>query len=497
MLPEHVDVVVVGSGPAGSAYARTIRDEWPEARILMVEAGPRLGDRVGRHVGNLPASERARSEVAAQGDARFAYAPISAAEWAARQNGGFDASLLRRPGLFVVNLPAGNGEGFAGFASTGVGGMGVHWTAGCPRPAAAELVPFIAAREQQQALDRAEQLFGVDKDPYPDNPTSRALIAALGAVFDDGRPAERTVRAMPFALTRTAEGFSRHGTDVILGSLVDEPAERFDLVPEAVCRRILVEGGQATGIEVLQAGEVVRIAAGAVVLAADSLHTPQLLRASGLGSQGLGRFLNEHVQVSQLVELAAPAPLEGMVWIPCLGGAFPYSVSVGGVAHSALPFPVDTARELAFVQVFCATDPVAENRLTFAADRLDWRGLPAIGIEAALTPGDQRRLADAKALALEIAGLIGRPAPGFAPAVPPLGSSLHYQGTMRMGATPDDGSVCDAQSRVWGLDNLYIAGNGVIPTVTATNPTLFTVSLAILGARALAAARRRPAHRRL
>ncbi len=31
---------VIGSGPTGAAYARVIRDEWPEARILMVEAGP-------------------------------------------------------------------------------------------------------------------------------------------------------------------------------------------------------------------------------------------------------------------------------------------------------------------------------------------------------------------------------------------------------------------------------------------------------------------------
>ena len=81
--------------------------------------------------------------------------------------------------------------------------------------------------------------------------------------------------------------------------------------------------------------------------------------------------------------------------------------------------------------------------------------------------------------------------------VPPLGSSLHYQGTMRMGASDDGTSVCDRHSRVWGFDNLFIAGNGVIPSVTATNPTLFMVSLATLGARALAAARLRPAHERL
>lgn len=77
MLPENVDVVVVGSGPAGSAYARTIRDNWPDARILMIEAGPRLGGTIGRHVANLPTAQRSLSEQASQGVTRDAGAEVS------------------------------------------------------------------------------------------------------------------------------------------------------------------------------------------------------------------------------------------------------------------------------------------------------------------------------------------------------------------------------------------------------------------------------------
>ena len=40
--PEHVDVLIVGSGPAGSTYARVVGDARPDVSILMVEAGPRL-----------------------------------------------------------------------------------------------------------------------------------------------------------------------------------------------------------------------------------------------------------------------------------------------------------------------------------------------------------------------------------------------------------------------------------------------------------------------
>ena len=75
------------------------------------------------------------------------------------------------------------------------------------------------------------------------------------------------------------------------------------------------------------------------------------------------------------------------------------------------------------------------------------------------------------------------------PFVMPLGASLHYQGTTRMGADDDGTSVCSPDSEVWGVPGLFVAGNGVIPTATACNPTLTGVALAVRGAR------RSPGHR--
>jgi choline dehydrogenase-like flavoprotein len=68
----------------------------------------------------------------------------------------------------------------------------------------------------------------------------------------------------------------------------------------------------------------------------------------------------------------------------------------------------------------------------------------------------------------------------------PLGASLHYQGTTRMGETDDGESVCGLDSQVWAVPGLFVAGNGVIPTATACNPTLTSVALAVRGARRIA-----------
>ena len=54
----------------------------------------------------------------------------------------------------------------------------------------------------------------------------------------------------------------------------------------------------------------------------------------------------------------------------------------------------------------------------------------------------------------------------------------HHMGTTRMTADPKDG-VVDANCRVHGMDNLFIAGSSVFPTAGAANPTLTIVALSM------------------
>jgi choline dehydrogenase-like flavoprotein len=54
----------------------------------------------------------------------------------------------------------------------------------------------------------------------------------------------------------------------------------------------------------------------------------------------------------------------------------------------------------------------------------------------------------------------------------------HHIGTARMSAAPQNG-VVDADCRVHGMENLYIAGSAVFPTSGQANPTLTIVALAL------------------
>jgi choline dehydrogenase-like flavoprotein len=54
----------------------------------------------------------------------------------------------------------------------------------------------------------------------------------------------------------------------------------------------------------------------------------------------------------------------------------------------------------------------------------------------------------------------------------------HHIGTARMGDDPKR-SVVDADCRVHGMNNLYVAGSAVFPTSSQANPTLTAVALAL------------------
>jgi choline dehydrogenase-like flavoprotein len=136
--------------------------------------------------------------------------------------------------------------------------------------------------------------------------------------------------------------------------------------------------------------------------------------------------------------------------------------------------------------LFCSKDLQWDDRVEFDDAQADHYGMPAMTIHYTLTDQDHEHLGRARDQVMRWAQSLGEPL-GSAPFTLPPGSSLHYQGTTRMGAADDGRSVCGPTSEVWGVPGLFVAGNGVIPTATACNPTLTSVALAVAGARSIAA----------
>lgn len=128
-----------------------------------------------------------------------------------------------------------------------------------------------------------------------------------------------------------------------------------------------------------------------------------------------------------------------------------------------------------------APNPASRVRLS---DERDALGLPRVQLEWRLSPLDQRSLRRGHEL---LGQAVGRAALGRFQLTlseddlrwpPELQGGRHHMGTTRMHTDPRQG-VVDADCRVHGLANLYVAGSSVFPTSGSASPTLSLVALAL------------------
>lgn len=127
--------------------------------------------------------------------------------------------------------------------------------------------------------------------------------------------------------------------------------------------------------------------------------------------------------------------------------------------------------------------PSPASRVTLTEER-DELGLPRLLVDWRYTPHDITTVREAVRL---FAADIARSRIGtfdYDPATIELEMARygayggHHLGTARMGSNPRT-SVVDADCRVHGLQNLYVAGSAVFPTSSQANPTLTVVALAV------------------
>lgn len=515
-MPQSPTIAVVGSGPIGSAYARVLLENLPDARVVMFEAGPTVSDPPGSSVRNIAdPDEKERAREMSQGPQAGAL----------RESLGIPAGTVVE-GMFTARLGThlidfgGDGSGHAptfpaAAAATNVGGQGAHWTCAIPRPHGSEKVSFIPDDEWEDLVTVAESLLHQQSAAFADSPVGGAIRSLLDEEFGGELPADRGVGTLPVAGDPQPDGtMVWAGADFVLGPLLDPSSplsERFELRDLTLVRRVEHEDGHVTGvtIEDLRNREESFVPADLVVVAADAFRSPQLLWASGIRPTALGHYLTEHPVVISTVALDAERmsryateaelddelgrraqnaadPVAAVNRIPSSEPGHPFSLQV--MYSEAPPFPLDPASPYAgnrwgFVNMGYGMRvfPRFENGVTFDDSELDYRGFPNMTIEYALSGVEEAEISDATAHLRRAGNALGT----FIaePRLMPNGSSLHYQGTMRMGDTDDGTSVADPYSRVWGFDNLVVGGNALIPTATTMNPTLMSVAIAVRGAR--------------
>jgi choline dehydrogenase-like flavoprotein len=125
--------------------------------------------------------------------------------------------------------------------------------------------------------------------------------------------------------------------------------------------------------------------------------------------------------------------------------------------------------------------PNPASRVTLSVSR-DEMGQPRPRLEWRISPDDIRSIRRTQAIvaaACERAGL-GRFFPQLLDDEPPptTHGGYHHMGTTRMHRDPRHG-VVDADCRVHGIDNLYVAGPSVFPTGGYANPTSTVVALTV------------------
>lgn len=296
----------------------------------------------------------------------------------------------------------------------------------------------------------------------------------------------------------------------------------------ALAARVVIEGGRATGVEVIRGRrrEVIR-ARREVVLAASSINSPKLLMLSGIGPAahladhgidvvadrpGVGANLQDHLEL--YIQMAAKQPItlykhwnlisKGMIgaqWLLTktgLGASNQFESAAFIRSRAGVPYP-DIQYHFLPIAVRYDGKAAAEghgfqahvgpmrsqSRGAVTLRSADPGAPPVIRFNYMSQPQDWEDFRTCIRLTREIFAQ-----PAFAPyadfEIQPgaavqsdaeldafiaehAESAYHPCGTCRMGRADDAGAVVDPQGRVIGVDGLRVADSSVFPRITNGN----------------------------
>ncbi|HEY6055976.1 MAG TPA: GMC family oxidoreductase [Gaiellaceae bacterium] len=459
-MKDDFDVVVVGSGAGGGVVASELARRGRD--VLLLEAGP-----------HLTAADFTRWEAKAT---QQLFWPLRLAPL---PDGDVVAFLAGRcvGGTTTINtkvaLRAHERDVAKWHAATGL-------TNERGEPfAAADLAPY---------YERVEQELGVRerRDWCKSVHTVEAGFRALGAELE---PVTSYTDANCMRCGSCLQGCPTNAGKSTMNTYIADALARglLELRAEAVVERILVEDGAAAGVEYVDAaGARQTVRARAVVAAAGTLNTPQLLRRSGLRNEAVGRHLGLHP--SRLVYGLFDEPQDAHMVYPisahCM--AFQHDEDGGFVVEAT------TIQDpIAFATTLRDEDgPLWGPRLVEAVRGFRrWAGLLAMAndentaavvvgedgserFEVGFRASEQERIDAALRFSREALLAAGARQVCWTGLV-----STHAQGTCRMGDDPARSAV-DRNCESHEVRRLYVGDGSLIPRTLSVNPSLTIMALA-------------------
>lgn len=195
------------------------------------------------------------------------------------------------------------------------GGTTVNWAGAFRTPehildewATEHLLPHLRTPAYQAAQDAVERRSHVTVDESPCNPQNRLLLEAARARGIHAATIPRNVIGCDHDECGFCAFGCRRGAkqSTVTSYLAAAHARGMRILVESTARRVLVQQGRAAGVEVERWVETANgverrtltIQARRVVVAAGAIHTPALLRRSGLTHPHIGRHLYLHPTVA-------------------------------------------------------------------------------------------------------------------------------------------------------------------------------------------------------
>lgn len=482
------DVVVVGSGPAGSAAARVAAASG--ARVVVVEAGRWFEPR-DFHASAFDAMADTYRDL------------------------GASLALGAAPTPYVQGKMVGGSSPINGAICWRMPrDVYDEWTA--RDPALRDAVPWGELEDVTDALERRLNVRPTDATVAG----SKNLLLARGAeaLGLEHRPIRRNVRGCE-GLGRCMQGCPKGNKLSVDATLLADAEDDDAIVVSSVeVTRIEVERGRAVGVVGRSAaGAEVRIRADrAVIVAASAVQSPALLLRSGLTAGPVGRNFQSHPGVSMAGRFSEPVRM----WDGATQGHEVIGLRHEGLKFEALGFGLGVlaGRVGGYGRAFA-------REVADLAHQVDWggavraeargrvrlfRGRPIVFFEPTRRDvaryrrglrvlGEMMLAAGAEYVAPGVRGFVARTSSvrdlaRLEESGPTRGSAFtavmtHMFGTCRMG-TDARASVVRPDFRHHAIDRLYVADSSVFPTNLGVNPQIPIMAFATLCARRALAADR-------